>query len=288
MVLEFVFFFLVRANGLHRKTAEKQQDESIYTDDYIESLKTASAARKAQASASGHSTETPDAEMPDVPKEGTTIADLDLGTTEIITLDDEDVIGDEDDEYIPLDPETIAEERELLEAELYNEQDLEEGVGFQDEELALDNQQRDAQEDDRRREMREAIAEYEDELLAAPSVGLAVHDAVARDATRAAAAAAVSSVPGTGANGHPPPPLPVLTESLSRLRARLADLTAQRAEHRAGLDALDTERSRIAERQAELQAGLDQAGLDYQLARVALDARRAAAHGEEGESLESS
>ncbi|KAF5102910.1 hypothetical protein D0Z00_000168 [Geotrichum galactomycetum] len=218
----------------------------------------------------------------DAPKEGITVAGLDLGSTEIITPDNEDDADDneddaddKDDEYIPLDPETIAEERELLEAELYNEQDLEEGVGFQDEELALDSRRRDAQEDDRRREMREAIAEYEDELQAAPSVGHAVHDAVARDATWAAAATtSTGSAPRTGTNGHPPPPLPVLAESLSRLRMRLAGLTTQRAEHRAGLEALDSERIHIAARQSELQAGLDQAGLDYQLARVALDARR--------------
>jgi hypothetical protein len=219
--------------------------------------------------------------MPDAPKEGIIIADLDLGSTEIITPDDEGDAGDNDeDEYIPLDPETIAEERELLEAELYNEQDLEEGVGFQDEELVLDNRRRDAQEDDRRREMREAIAEYEDELQGAPGVGLAVHDAVARDATRAAASNSTSA-PVTGSNGYPPPPLPVLAESLSRLRARLAGLTTQRTEHRAGLEALDSERARIAARQTELQAGLDQAGLDYELARVALDARREAAPAEE-------
>ncbi|KAF5093669.1 hypothetical protein D0Z03_002327 [Geotrichum reessii] len=227
-----------------------------------------------------------DAEMLDAPVAGIKVADLDVRSAKtntpdnhddnIITLDDDtDGNGkydDDEDDFIPLDPETIAEERELLEAELYNEQDLEEGVGFQDEELALDNRQRNAQEDERRREMREAIADYENELQAGPGEDMlstsTVHNAVRNLAWSS------SSAPGYGTNGHPLPSLPLLADSLSRLRMRLAGLEAQRTEHRTGLASLDTERRRISERQAELQAKLDQAGLDYQLARVALDARQ--------------
>lgn len=263
------------------------QDESIYTEEYIKSLKAASAARKASTELPKRKVETADAEMLDAPVAGIKVADLNVGSAKIITPDnhddniitlDDDTDGngkyddDDDDEYIPLDPETVAEERELLEAELYNEQDLEEGVGFQDEELALDNRQRNAQEDERRREMREAIADYENELQAGPGEDLlstsTVHNAV-RNLVWASSGAS-----GYGTNGHPLPPLPLLADSLSRLRMRLAGLEAQRTEHRAGLASLDTERRRISERQAELQAKLDQAGLDYQLARVALDARR--------------
>lgn len=99
-----------------------------------------------------------------------------IGQGEVIIQDDDVImreISEESDGFIPLDPETIAEEKDLLETRLYNEFDLEgmvnplilicltriEGVGFEDEELALDKKLATAQADRRRKEMEDAINE---------------------------------------------------------------------------------------------------------------------------------
>lgn len=91
---------------------------------------------------------------------------------------DEDVImqseSDASDGFIPLDPEVAAEEKDLLESRIYNEFDLEgmwkivsiiysanslEGVGFEDEELPLDEKVATAQADLRKKEIEDAINE---------------------------------------------------------------------------------------------------------------------------------
>lgn len=51
-----------------------------------------------------------------------------LVQSEVIVQDDDVImreVSEESDGFIPLDPETIAEEKELLETRLYNEFDLE-------------------------------------------------------------------------------------------------------------------------------------------------------------------
>lgn len=71
---------------------------------------------------------------------------------------------DDEDGFIPLDPEVAEEEQALADAVLHNEYDLEEAPDFQDEELALDGNQAEIQAQLRRKEMQEAIDEYESEL----------------------------------------------------------------------------------------------------------------------------
>lgn len=61
------------------------------------------------------------------------------------------------EDFIPLDPETLSEEKGLLETRLYNEYDMEEGVEMLDEDLALDEQTKERQRRWKRLIMEEAI-----------------------------------------------------------------------------------------------------------------------------------
>lgn len=145
--------------------------KSIYTEDYINELKLATPVRNQK-----DSTVPPPAAKPVE----------DVISVEDVILQDDDILmqelSDESDGYIALDPETIAEENDLRDSRIYNEFDLEgmdtdfqvkwingsmeqatnlftEGVGFEDEELALDKKLASVQADLRRKEMQDAINE---------------------------------------------------------------------------------------------------------------------------------
>lgn len=75
----------------------------------------------------------------------------------------------------------------------------------------------------------------------------------------------------------PVPPLPKLSESISRLKNRHEKLEKQKVEYLESLATLTAEMDRIKEKEDEAQAGLNQAGLNYQFAKVELDSRQASA-----------
>lgn len=68
-------------------------------------------------------------------------------------------------DFIPLDPKTVNEEKNLMEARLYNEYDMEEGVEMLDEDLALDEQAKERQRRWKRLMMEKAIDLTEAEKL---------------------------------------------------------------------------------------------------------------------------
>lgn len=68
-------------------------------------------------------------------------------------------------DFISLDPKTVSEEKNLMEARLYNEYDMEEGVEMLDEDLALDEQAKERQRRWKRLMMEQAIDLTEAEKL---------------------------------------------------------------------------------------------------------------------------
>lgn len=85
----------------------------MYTEDYLNELKSATPAR----------VQTP-VKQSIAPSEPTKSVEKDVivQDEDVIMLDESD---DESDGYIPLDPEVAAEEKDLLESRIFNEFDLE-------------------------------------------------------------------------------------------------------------------------------------------------------------------
>lgn len=73
------------------------------------------------------------------------------------------------------------------------------------------------------------------------------------------------------------PPLPKLADSLDRLRGLHEKLEKKKADYIENLSALTAEVDRIKEKEEEAQDGLNQAGLNYQFAKVELESRQTSA-----------
>lgn len=71
--------------------------------------------------------------------------------------------SDSEDSMIIMDPASMREEKEIQESRIYNEYDMEEGVEYLDEDLAIGNQEKLTQDKLKKLQMEKAIEEMEDE-----------------------------------------------------------------------------------------------------------------------------
>lgn len=101
---------------MFRTPAETVTSSSIYTTEYLNELKSSTPVRQSSPSEKIKATSQaiPPASMPQ---------------TETVIIQDDDIMmidpADDSDGFIPLDPETIQEEKDLMESRLFNEFDLE-------------------------------------------------------------------------------------------------------------------------------------------------------------------
>ena len=212
--------------GLAPPTSSTGHDEplaSVYTESYLEELRTATPSRLAAG-----------AEVTEV-------------TTESIALDDDDSLDEE-----------LKEEQLLL-----NELEIDEGAGFEDEELAIGSKSLHDQSIRRRLDIANAI----DELSESDGEEANWEQQQITSAGRAAKPTKSEFIPEIV-------PIPDLAAILDRLTSRLEQLHSQKSEISTQIATLQNGREILEQRESDVQHRLDLAAADLEKSNATLETRK--------------
>lgn len=192
-------------------------------------------------------------------------------------IDDGDNEEEEEEDFISLEPEVLAEEKDLLETRIYNEYDMEEGVEMLDEDLALDKKTQKTQEELRRQMIEEAIEDVEndtgDEDTDLWLRNQLHHSTVAHSGETDEDIDMADKSRHSKKNGEKKNKIDLSSIKLPRLEAVLAHvhtnldkLTAEKETIQSEITQLSGEIEKINEKQALVQEKINQAGANYQAA----------------------